>query len=86
MNMKNKQGQVVFYTFMVGLVIILVGLAVTPIIKEIVTDSSSSMDCDNETISNFQKVGCIANDINMPLTIGFIIFIGGGVILAKVVF
>lgn len=84
--MMNKSGQVIFFTFMVGITIILVGLACAPMIKEIVTDSSTSMDCNNESISNFQRVGCIANDVNMPLAIGVIIFLGGGVILARVIF
>lgn len=79
-----KKGQVVFFGFMLGLVIILLALALAPPIKQSIDNARSSMDCNNQSISNFQKAGCLATDSTMfYFTIG-ILMIGGIVIGARI--
>ena len=71
---------------MLGVTIIILGLAFAPGIKTQVDDArnTSNMDCENSSISSFDKVACVATDLTIPLIIGVIIFIGGAVIIAKV--
>ena len=42
------------------------------------------MDCDNESISNFQKGGCLAADLGGFYFIAGLIFLAGAIIAAKV--
>ena len=89
----NKKGQVIFYAFMIGLVIAILALALAPGVQESInlarnesTDSSIGLDCDNESISNFDKAACTTVDITLPYFIGFLIFLAGAVVLGRMVF
>jgi len=91
--MKSKHGSVVIYTLMIGLVIFVIALALAPIVKNL-TDTARNetsgdtvgLDCSNESISNFDKAACVATDLTQFYYIGALIFIGGIIITAKVVF
>lgn len=77
-----------FYAFMVGLVVIILALALAPAIKQ-TTDtarSQSNMDCDNSSISDFQKGACISTDMTLFYFVGGLIFIGGIIFTAKIMF
>ncbi len=82
----NKQGSVMIYGLMLALVLLILGLALAPAVKDFTTDARTNMDCDNESISNFDKAGCIATDMTLPYFIGTVIFIGGAIITAKIIF
>jgi len=89
----NNKGQVVFFSFMVGLTILILGLALAPAVKQSTdlarnasTDSSIGLDCDNESISNFDKANCIATDILLPYFIGFLLLLAGAVVLGRILF
>lgn len=84
---KNKKGQVGIVAFMLGLTIIIVALSFAPGVKTQVDTSmnADNLDCDNSTISNFNKISCLAVDMNIPLVVGGFIFIGGAIILARIV-
>ena len=89
----NNKGQVIFYALMVGLVIAILALALAPAVQESInlarnqsTDSSIGLDCDNESISNFDKAACVTTDITLPYFIGFLIFLAGAVVLGRMVF
>lgn len=82
----NNKGQVFFLTFMIGLVILLLALALAPGLRNQIdeTRSSTGMDCGNSSISTFNKATCFVVDVNMFYFIGGLIFIAGSVIGAKV--
>jgi len=48
--------------------------------------TTGGLDCDNSSISNFDKATCIATDLMLFYFIGFLIFLAGAVITAKFVF
>lgn len=89
----NKSGSVVIFGLMLGMVIIILGLALAPVLQDSVdtamntsTSETFGLDCDNDSISSFDKAGCIAVDLSLFYYIGALIFIGGLVITTKVTF
>jgi len=88
----DKSGQTIFFTFMLALTVIVVALALAFPVKEAVdnatnyTNSStvSNLDCNNSSISNFDKGACIVTDMSMFYFIGGLIFLAGTILAAKV--
>jgi len=87
----NKRGQLVIYAFSIGVVILVLALALAPSVREFVDDARNAtvgdtigMDCGNESISSFQKAGCIASDLTIFYFIGTLIFMAGAIMGAKV--
>ena len=81
----NQRGSILIYSLMVGLTIIILALALAPSIKTF-TDTamnSTNMDCNNTSISNFDKAGCVAVDLGGFYFIGAIILIGGGFVTIR---
>jgi hypothetical protein len=69
----NRRGQVIFYTFMLAIVIVVVNLALVPVVKDMVTDSRNTttdtrvgLDCSNSSISDFNKSQCVLTDLATP--------------------
>ncbi len=83
----NNKGQVFFFAFMLGIVIIVMALAFAPGLKKNNEElrSASNLDCGNETISVFDKATCTTTDITLFYFIGGLIFIAGAVITARIV-
>ena len=48
--------------------------------------SHDGLDCDNSSISNYDKATCTFIDLNLFYFIATIIFIGGAVVTAKIIF
>ncbi len=67
----NKQGQVIILKFMISIAIIVVVLAIAPLISEVNVDSrsASNLDCDNSSISDFDKLGCLSSDSSLFLIV-----------------
>lgn len=89
----NKRGQVMFYTIMLSVVLIILAMAMTPVVKQFVDDSRNSttetrqgLDCSNESISDFQQAQCVLVDMATPYFFFAVIGIAGIVIGAKVLF
>ena len=90
----NKKGSVVLYGLMVGLVVIILALALAPAILESTTAARAvsvgdtvGMNCSYTTnISHFQRAACIATDMSLFYFIGFLLFLAGAVVTAKLVF
>jgi len=82
----NKKGSVLIYAMMVGLVVILLGLYLAPSIQEFTNTTMTSLDCNNESISNFIHGTCVAVDLGGFYFIGAIILIGGAFMTMRLVF
>lgn len=69
----NNKGQVVFYTLMLGVVIVIIALALVPVVHDFTTNAMNStsdtqvgLDCQNATIPDWQKSQCVLTDATMP--------------------
>lgn len=89
----NKRGQVIFYAFMIGITIIILALALAPAIKSFTDDAmnqtigdKAGLDCNNVSISNFDKVTCNAVDLTAFYFIGGVLMIGLIVLSARIIF
>ena len=89
----NKRGQTIIYGLMLGLVIILLGLYLAPAVRDFTqgarnttTSESLGLNCSNDSISNYDKATCLTTDLTLPYFIGAIIFIGGAILVSKIVF
>lgn len=81
----DSRGQVIIYTMMVGLLIILLGLYLAPSVTEFTNSTMVSMQCNNSSISNFVSAACIAVDVGGFYFIGALILIGGAFITIKII-
>lgn len=91
--MSNSKGQVWGYTLMLGLTIIILGLALSSAGQEFVNNTMNAtvgdtlgLDCDNSSISNFDKGTCVITDFSTAYFFGGLIFIGGAVIVVRLKF
>ena len=81
----NKRGVVFFYTLMVGICIVILGIAFAPAIKQVIDSSMLELTCSTPA-NDFDQATCWYMDMQKVLFIGAVIFIGIAVIGAKVVF
>jgi hypothetical protein len=83
----NNRGQVFFFTLMFGVILLLFALAVAQPYREITDDARTELDCSNDTISDYDKNTCLITDINLPMFVGFLIFLAiaviGGIIAIR---
>jgi Trk-type K+ transport system membrane component len=92
--MVNKKGQVLFYSLMLGITILIVALSLAFPVKQQVDsirntttlDGSQGLDCTNTSISNFDKGTCIVADLTIFHFVGGLIFIALAVLGAKIIF
>ena len=92
----NKKGQVIFFTFMIGITVLVLALGLTFPVKQSsndatnysgnVTHNGQTLDCNNDSISNFDKGACLVADLSMFYFIGGLIFMVGAILAAKVLF
>ena len=78
----NNQGSALFVGFMIMMTILVLVLGMAAPVKNFVdvARNSTNMDCDNPTISNFDKAACVTIDM------GTFYFIAGLIALAFAVF
>lgn len=88
--MINRKGQVVIFTVMFAIVVLLLALAFAPILKQFTEDAMASdttdsigLDCANSSISNFDKATCTAVDVGQSYFFWGLIGIAGVIIGAK---
>jgi len=88
-----KKGQVMFYSIMIGLTIIILALALAPAVsyftesaRNVTTGDNYGLDCSNSSISNFDKATCVVADLNLFYFIGGLVFIAGTIVTAKIIF
>ena len=82
----NNKGQVIFFTLMIAICILVLALAFAPVLKESTGNARTNMDCSNDSISIFDKTACLATDISLFSFIVGLIFIAGAIIGIKVMF
>jgi len=90
----NNKGQVIFFTLMIGLTVLILAMGLAYPVKQAsdtatnysgtVSGDAQTLDCSNESISNYDKATCIVADISMFYFIGGLIFLVGSIIAAKV--
>ena len=91
--MLDKQGQVWGYSLMLGLLIIVLALALAPAGNSFISSAMNEsvgdtigLDCDNSSISNFDKGACVITDFSLFYFFGGLIFIGGAVLGSRIIF
>lgn len=69
----NNRGQVIFYTLMISICVVVIALGIIPVVKSFVDDARSptsdtavGLDCSNESISDYQKSQCVMVDMTTP--------------------
>ena len=89
--MRNKKGQLAFYSLMLGIVVIILALSLADSGKEFVDDAMNAstadfigLDCENESINNFNKGTCTILDFSLFYFFGGIILLGIAVIGANI--
>lgn len=90
--MRNKRGQAIFFTLMLAVTVIILALALAFPVKEAIDNTTnnsgnslvSNLDCNNDSISNFDKGACVITDISMAYFIGGLLFLVGSILTAKV--
>ena len=90
--MKNKKGQILIVTFMIALVVVILGLALAPTVKQFTdtarnesTENSIGLNCGNSSISTFDKITCRATDITLPYFIGFLLLMAGAIVGGRII-
>ncbi len=89
----EKKGQVFFFTLMLGITFIVLALALAGPTRSfidsyranITDEGQPGLDCQNDSISNFDKGACIVTDLSIFHFIGGLIFLAGAVITARAV-
>jgi uncharacterized membrane protein len=88
----NRKGQVIIYGLMVGLIIIVLALALAPATTNFSatamnnSSDNSGLNCSDTTISNYDKGACVVVDLYSAYFIGALIFIGGAILISKIIF
>ncbi len=90
----KKKAQVVIYTFMLALCIIIVAVALLfPITEttnavrnESYLGENNGLNCSNPAVDMFVNSACLTTDLTSFYFIGGLIFIAGVVITARIVF
>ena len=87
----NERGQTsIFFLFMLFVVVIILALALSPVLKSFTDDARNvsddthvGLDCNNDSISNFDKANCVVQDISLPYFILGLIALAGIILGAK---
>jgi len=77
--MKNKRGQVIFFLLSIGVVFFILGLALTPALKEITDEvmGESQMNCSDPNLTDQQKANCTGTDMLQFIYSGTIFGLAG---------
>lgn len=89
----NDKGQVVLYALMLCVILVVLGLALATPLSTVITDVRNTtradgtigLDCNNSSISDFDKGTCEITDLTLPYFIGIIIGVGILVLGANII-
>lgn len=86
----GSKGQVVLFTLMIAVVLIILAIAFAPVVKVFVDDARNTtsttqvgLDCSNESISDYDKANCVAVDSYNWYWFAFIIGLAGAVVVGR---
>lgn len=89
----NKRGSFTLYGLMLALTLVILAFALAPAVSDFTSSARNAtvndtlgLDCNNESISNFDKATCVATDLTLFYFIGGLVFIAGAVITARIIF
>lgn len=90
---KSKHASTMIYSLMLGLVILIMTIALAPSGKQVIDDAMNAstsdfigLDCDNDSISNFDKATCVVTDFSLFWFFGALICIAGAVVGGRIIF
>ena len=78
----NKRGLTFFYTFMLGILLIVIGIALFTPIKNVMDENRTNASCSSPA-TDFDQGLCWIFDILKFAIPGFIILLGFGILLAR---
>ena len=91
MVLMNKGGQVIFYTLMIFVTIVILAMALVSVVKSQVddarnptSDTAVGLDCSNSSISDYQKGQCLLTDLTTPYFFFGLLGIAGLIVGARV--
>ena len=74
----NKRGQTgMFFLLMIGIVMFIIGSALSSALIKSNQNARDNMDCQNLSISTYKKVTCTVVDVVTPFVVGLIFALGG---------
>lgn len=84
----NSKGSIALFALMLGLVVLILALAIAPPVNTSIQEArnSTGLDCDNSSISKFDKAACIGSDLTQFYFIGSLILIATLIITARIIF
>jgi len=83
----NNKGQVALIGLAIGIFIFLLGMTMINPIRDVIDEArgSNQLDCSNTSISDGQKMTCLAVDLTLPYFIIVIFAIAGAWITTRVI-
>ncbi len=79
----NNRGNIMLLgiKLMLGITLIILILSIAPVIKQNndTTMNPNNMDCENSSISDTQRLGCISTDLSLFLFVGGILITAIGI-------
>lgn len=75
----NKKGNL-FLAFVFAGFFFMMGMLMLPFMKDSISDSRTSLQCTNSSISDGGKLTCLTTDVGVPLFIIVILTFAGGLI------
>jgi hypothetical protein len=81
----NNKGQIMLVALMVGVVIIILALAFAGPTKQFVDGArgTDGLNCSSNLLDKYYQADCVATDLLTPAFIGFLIVLGGIIIIAR---
>ena len=79
----NNKVQTIFLSVIFAVMIFIAGMLFMNHLPSVVSDTTSSLDCNNLSISDGAKLTCLGADISMPYLFLTIFSLAGGIITAK---
>jgi len=79
----NNKGGSLFIGIVIGVMLFIAGMITLNYIKDDVTTSRTSLDCDNHSISDGTKFLCLGIDFVVPYFMILIISVAGGIAFGR---
>lgn len=89
------RGQVAIYLLMLGVVVTVLALSLSPVVKEFADDARQptnetantiGLDCSNSSISDYQQAQCMVVDATLPYWFFVMLGIVGAILAARLYF